>query len=291
MSVLNEIAWLLPELAERQQKIAQYILDNPEAILSMSSSRFAENAGVSQSAVIKFSQKIGMKGFPALKIVISEELGRNNQFKTYPHKALHNAISSEDSLMVMAQKLAHEKTAAIIDTTKKINFPIFQEVVDIINNAQRVQIVGIWGSGLTAKDLSYKLQKIGILCLAEADLHVQLTTAQALTPKDVQIVLSFSGKRKEMRIASTMAKAQGATVIAITGNKETPLAKLADYVLESISDENEWRSSSISSRTAQNTLTDLIFLALLQRRKEIAKPLVLNASMTINNLDETLLNK
>ncbi|VTR61420.1 MurPQ operon repressor [Serratia fonticola] len=56
--------------------------------------------------------------------------------------------------------------------------------------------------------------------------------------------------------------------------------------MESVSDENEWRSSSISSRTAQNTLTDLIFLALMQQRKESAKPLVLNASMTINNLDD-----
>lgn len=286
MSILNEITWLRPELAENQQKIAKYILENPEAVLSMSSSRFAEEAGVSQSAIVKFSQKIGMKGFPALKIAISEELGRNNLFKSSPHKALHNAISLEDSLMVMAQKLVNEKTAAIIDTTKKINFSVFQQVVNLINNAQRVQIVGIWGSGLTAKDLSYKLQKIGILSLAEADLHVQIATAQALTAKDVQIVISFSGKRKDMRIAATMAKEQGATVIAITGNKQNPLARIADYVLESVSDENEWRSSSISSRTAQNTLTDLIFLALMQQRQEVAKPLVLNASMTINNLDD-----
>jgi RpiR family murPQ operon transcriptional repressor len=285
MSVLNEITWLLPKLAENQQKIAKYILDNPEAILSQSSSRCAEELEVSQSAIVKFSQKIGMKGFPALKIAISEELGRNNLLKSYPHKALHNAISSEDSLMVVAQKLAQEKTAAIMETTNRINFQLFHHVVDIINQAQRVQIVGIWGSGLTAKDLSYKLQKIGILSFAEADLHVQLATAQALTPKDVQIVISFSGKRKEMRIAATMAKAQGATVIAITGDQTTPLAKIADYVLESVSDENEWRSSSISSRTAQNTLTDLIFLALMQRRKDTAKPLVHNASMTINNLD------
>ncbi|PVZ87388.1 XRE family transcriptional regulator [Serratia sp. S1B] len=286
MSVLTQITWLLPELAENQKKIAKYILDNPESILNISSSRFAEAAGVSQSAIVKFSQKIGMKGFPALKIAISEELGRNNLFKSYPHQALHNAISSEDSLMVMAQKLAHEKTMAILETTKRINFSVFHKVVDAINNANRVQIVGIWGSGLTAKDLSYKLQKIGILSLAEADLHVQLATAQALTPADVQIVLSFSGKRKEMRIAATMAKEKGATVIVITGDTTTSLAKIADYVLESVSDENEWRSSSISSRTAQNTLTDLIFLALMQRRKELAKPLVLNASMTINKLED-----
>ncbi|EKN6353313.1 SIS domain-containing protein [Yersinia enterocolitica] len=286
MSILNEITWLLPELAENQKKIAKCILDNPESILSISSSQFAENAGVSQSAIVKFSQKIGMKGFPALKIAISEELSRNNLFKSYPHKALHNSISSEDSLMVMAQKLAHEKTASIMETTRKINFSVFQQVISLINTAQRVQIVGIWGSGLTAKDLSYKLQKISIMTLVEADLHVQIAAALTLTPKDVQIVLSFTGRRKDMRIAATVAKAQGATVIAITGSKVSPLAKIADYVLESISDENEWRSSSISSRTAQNTLTDLIFLALMQQRKEMAKPLILNASMTINNLDD-----
>lgn len=286
MSILNEITWLLPELAENQKKIAKCILDNPESILSISSSQFAEDAGVSQSAIVKFSQKIGMKGFPALKIAISEELSRNNLFISYPHKALHNSISSEDSLMVMAQKLAHEKTASIMETTRKINFSVFQQVISLINTAQCVQIVGIWGSGLTAKDLSYKLQKIGIMTLVEADLHVQIAAALTLTPKDVQIVLSFTGRRKDMRIAATVAKAQGATVIAITGSKVSPLAKIADYVLESISDENEWRSSSISSRTAQNTLTDLIFLALMQQRKEMAKPLILNASMTINNLDD-----
>lgn len=286
MSILNEITWLKPELAENQQKIAKYILENPEAVLGMSSSRFAEEAGVSQSAIVKFSQKIGMKGFPALKIAISEELGRNNLFKSSPQKALHNAISLEDSLLVMAQKLVHEKTSAIIDTTKRINFSVFQQVVNLINTAERVQIVGIWGSGLTAKDLSYKLQKIGILSLTEADLHVQIATAQALTSKDVQIVISFSGKRKDMRIAATMAKARGAKVIAITGDRNNPLAKIADYVLESVSDENEWRSSSISSRTAQNTVTDLIFLALMQLRQDVAKPLVLNASMTIKNLDD-----
>lgn len=286
MSILNEITWQLPALAENQQKIARYILNNPEKVLILSSSHFAEEVGVSQSSIVKFSQKVGMKGYPALKLAISEELGRNNLYKTFPHKALHNTISSEDTLMVMAQKLAHEKTAAITETTQRLNFPVFKKVVELINAAHRVQIVGIWGSGLTAKDLSYKLQKIGILSLAEADLHVQIATAMTLTPNDVQIVISFSGTRKDMRLAATMAKTQGAKIIAITGDKNAPLAKLADYVLESISEENQWRSSSISSRTAQNTVTDLIFLALMQQRKEIARPKTLNMSMTINNLDD-----
>lgn len=76
-------------------------------------------------------------------------------------------------------------------------------------------------------------------------------------------------------------------MIAIVGNKQqTPLVKLADYVLESVAGENEWRSSSISSRAAQNTLTDLLFLALLQKREEKARSLIIDARLMINKLDE-----
>lgn len=44
--------------------------------MTLSSQQLAEIMGVSQSAVVKFSQKIGFKGFPSLKLAISEDLGR-----------------------------------------------------------------------------------------------------------------------------------------------------------------------------------------------------------------------
>nr|MCD4600071.1 XRE family transcriptional regulator [Proteus mirabilis]MCD4625787.1 XRE family transcriptional regulator [Proteus mirabilis]MCD4629862.1 XRE family transcriptional regulator [Proteus mirabilis] len=53
-----------------------------------------------------------------------------------------------------------------------------------------------------------------------------------------------------------------------------------------IADEGEWRSAAISSRTAQNTITDLIFMALLKKRDENAKALVLSSQALINSLDD-----
>lgn len=81
--------------------------------------------------------------------------------------------------------------------------------------AHRVQIVGIGGSGLTAKDLGYKLQKIGITTLVEADHHVQIAAALTLNTQDVQIVISFTGRRKDMCAAASVAK-----------NRERPLLRL-----------------------------------------------------------------
>ena len=92
-------------------------------------------------------------------------------------------------------------------------------MIQLIDEAQRVQIIGIGGSGLVARDLSYKLQKIGITTLIETDHHVQISVAQMLSSKDLQIVISYSGKRKDMLVAASVAKKQGAKIIAITGEK------------------------------------------------------------------------
>ncbi|MEQ4676231.1 SIS domain-containing protein [Providencia vermicola] len=286
MTLLDVITYSLPRLAENQRKIAQFILENPENILSLSSSQLAEKLNVSQSAIVKFSQKVGVKGYPALKLALSEIIGRQKLNEGTAHTALHNRIAPNDNLMVVAQKLAMEKNHSITETTKHIDFKQFEKVVALIDKSQRVQIVGIGGSGLAAKDLSYKLQKIGITTLVEFDHHVQIAAALTLNSNDVQIVISFTGKRKDMLSAANIARKQGASVIAITRDRHSPLAQLSDYVLESIAEEDEWRSSSISSRTAQNTITDLIFMALLQKREAKAKSLVMNARIAINNLDE-----
>ncbi|QLQ97855.1 MurR/RpiR family transcriptional regulator [Providencia alcalifaciens] len=286
MTLLDTITYLLPRLAENQRKIAQFILESPEKVLKLSSSQLAEQLGISQSAIVKFSQKLGVKGYPALKLALSEIIGRQQLDIGEPHSALHNRITQTDSLMVVAQKLALEKNYSITETTKRLDFKKFEKIIQRIDSAQRVQIVGIGGSGLTAKDLSYKLQKIGITTLVEPDHHVQIAAALTLTPQDVQIVISFSGKRKDMLTAANIGHQNGACVIAITRSKDSPLAQMSDYMLESVAEENEWRSSSISSRTAQNTLTDLLFMALLQKREDKAKALVMNAKVMINKLDE-----
>nr|ELR5258740.1 SIS domain-containing protein [Providencia rettgeri] len=286
MTLLDIITYSLPRLAENQRKIAQFIIENPENVLNLSSQQLAEILDVSQSAIVKFSQKVGVKGYPALKLALSEIIGRQQLNESAPHVALHNRIAPNDNLMVVAQKLAMEKNHSITETTKLIDFKQFEKIVERIDQSQRVQIVGIGGSGLTAKDLSYKLQKIGITTLVESDHHVQIATALTLNANDIQIVISFTGKRKDMLTAANIARKQGACVVAITRDRHSPLAQISDYILESVAEEDEWRSSSISSRTAQNTLTDLIFMALLQRREAKAKSLVMNARVVINKLDE-----
>lgn len=79
MSCMIRIRQLYPSLAQNDRKLADFLLDQPEEARHLSSQKLAEMAGVSQSGVVKFAQKLGYKGFPALKLAMSESLASPKQ--------------------------------------------------------------------------------------------------------------------------------------------------------------------------------------------------------------------
>lgn len=72
MSSLLRIRQIYSTLAQNDRKLADFLLINPEQARHLSSQKLAQQTGVSQSAVVKFAQKLGYKGFPALKLALSE---------------------------------------------------------------------------------------------------------------------------------------------------------------------------------------------------------------------------
>ncbi|MGL4708425.1 MAG: SIS domain-containing protein [Aeromonas veronii] len=286
MLTLSKLSNLRSQLSPSELKIADYILSYPEQVTGFSSQELAMQAEVSQSSIVKFTQKIGFKGFTAFKLAVSEDLGRKHAIKTDTVGDLYNGIGRDDDLETMAKKLAQEKINSIIETTQALDSALLKQVLDTIDGAGRVQLVGIGGSALTAKDLWYKLLKIGVTTLFAQDSHVQISIAQTLGPGDVQLVISYSGASRDVLAAAELAKRNGATLIAVTSFRQTQLRQMADMVLDTVAEENELRISSISSRTAQNTITDILFLGLVQRRDERAWALIDGTRDAIDRLNK-----
>ncbi|ENC6732957.1 SIS domain-containing protein, partial [Vibrio navarrensis] len=102
--------------------------------------------------------------------------------------------------------------------------------------------------------------------------------------QDVQIVISFSGERKEILVAAEAAKEQGAKVIALSSPKKSRLRQIADMTFDTIADETEHRSSAIASRSAQNVITDLLFISLVQFLDESARQMISDISSDIRQI-------
>ncbi len=264
--------------------IADYILAHPDKLKQCSSQELASILNISQSSIVKFAQRLGFKGFTNLKMALIEEWGQQSKQNAESEQHLHNDINVHDTPSVIAEKLFRAKQQALRMTTDSVNLAQLESVVAEIKAARRVQIMGMGGSSLVAKDLAYKLMKIGYPVMNEMDSHVQMTVAQSLGEGDVQIVISYSGALKEIFIAAQAAQEKGAKIIAITSLQDSPLRKLADFVLDTIADEARWRSSSISARTAQNTITDLLFVCLLQEDSERSRSFIHRSQEMIEQL-------
>ena len=186
MSCLLRIRQLYPRLAINERRLADFLLSQPEQARHLSSQQVAEEAGVSQSSVVKFAQKLGYRGFTALKVALSESLADKAAITVY------NQILSDDSLKVVGEKLLTEKTAAIRATLDINSEQRLQEMLQLLKQAHRIVLVGIGASGLVAKDFSWKLMKIGLNAVAEQDMHALLASVQALQPDDVLLAISYS---------------------------------------------------------------------------------------------------
>lgn len=261
MSTLLRIRQIYPTLAQNDRKLADFLLDNAEQAHHLSSQKLAQLAGVSQSSVVKFAQKLGYKGFPALKLALGEVLA---QPQAAPVVTVHNHILSSDPLKTVGEKLLLEKQAALRATLDINSEQRLLTALEMLRAARRVILVGIGASGLVAKDLSFKLLKIGVMAVAEADMYVQLATIKALSREDLLLAISFSGERREINLAAEEARIAGAKVLALTSFSPNGLQQRADHCLYTIAQEPNIRSAAISSSTAQFALTDLLFMALLQ---------------------------
>ena len=80
---------------------------------------------------------------------------------------------------------------------------------------------------------------------------------------DLVIAVSQSGSSVDPVDTLREAKQIGANTVVITGSRYSPLTKYADVVLQSIS--SETRPETISSRIAQNSIVDALYVAVAMR--------------------------
>jgi len=262
MSSMIRIRQIYPALAQNDRKLADFLLEQPEQARHLSSQKLAELVGVSQSGVVKFAQKLGYKGFPALKLAMSEALA---QPQTELAVTVHNQIISTDSLQVVGEKLLAEKQSALRATLDINSEQRLQQALAMLVGARKIVLTGIGASGLVAKDLAYKLLKIGLTAIAESDTHVLLATVQALSETDLLLAISSSGERREINLAADVARQSGAKVLALTGFSPNSLQQQADHCLYTVAVLPATQGAAVSATTAQYSLTDLLFMALIQQ--------------------------
>lgn len=263
-NLISHLNAIVEDLSQNEQRIAHWILNDPSKVTTMTSQDLAQQCGVSQSSIIKFCKKIGLSGFPSLKIALSAEVARAQDAEQ-----IHGDIFSDDPLSEVAQKMYNSKVAALSETLKGNSSAQLGTAVDRLMKANRIIIMGVGGSALVAEDFASKLTKLGKAVVQGTDAHVHLANLARFNEKDLLFLISYSGKTKEILVAAEHARANKIPTIYLVGPSANIEPEAQELRLRCIASENLVRSSSIATRTAQLAITDLLFILQAQRAEDM----------------------
>lgn len=267
--LLVRLRGLRPSLSPAEDRVAEQVLADARAAAALTISELAVAANTSETTVLRFCKRLGLPGYPQLRLALAEESAqpRVSTAKT-------SDISAKDSIDDIIAKVAFVDASAVEETAQQLDRQALSAAAAAIAAAKRVDVYGVAASATVGIDLQQKLHRIGLMAFTWNDPHIALTSATLLAPKDVAIGISHSGTTKETIEALEAAGKRGATTIAITNFPVSRLAATADLVLTTAARETSLRSGATASRIAALTVVDCLYIAVAQRHLKRAQKAV-----------------
>jgi arabinose-5-phosphate isomerase len=145
----------------------------------------------------------------------------------------------------------------------------FEKAVDCLADCKgRIVISGIGKSAIIAQKIVATLNSTGApsVFLHAADaIHGDLGMIQQ---EDVVLIISKSGESPEIKLLVPLIKNFGNTLIAITGNVKSYLAKKSDYILNTAVEQEACPNNlaPTTSTTAQLVMGDAIAVCLMEKK-------------------------
>jgi len=132
----------------------------------------------------------------------------------------------------------------------------------------KIIVTGIGKSGHIGHKIAATFASTGTTSVALDPVDAAHGDLGVVSPKDLVIVLSYSGNTDELLRVVPLLKRLGTPIIGITGNLRSPLAKQADVTLDVSVDQEACplNLAPTSSTTAMLAMGDAIAMVLLESR-------------------------
>ncbi|NJC24442.1 DNA-binding MurR/RpiR family transcriptional regulator [Arthrobacter pigmenti] len=258
--LVARIHTLIGSLSPAEARVAGLIAENPAGTSQHTIEELAQQASTSTATVVRTAKRLGYQGYPQLRLALAAQpTGQTRE------SSLAADVRDEDNPYTVLQKLTAFERDAIRATSELADPAVLDTVVGLLTGARRIDVYGIGASGLVAMDLSQKLQRIGLYCMAHTEHDAGMVSAVLLGSDDVAIGISHTGTTPGTLLPLRRARNSGATAVALTGASGSALAQDAEHTLLTAGRELGFRSAAMASRTSQLLIVDCLFVAVAQR--------------------------
>ncbi|MBF0532322.1 MAG: KpsF/GutQ family sugar-phosphate isomerase [Candidatus Omnitrophica bacterium] len=168
-----------------------------------------------------------------------------------------------------AKQLIAIEAAAVKRLQKRINADFLKAIELIVSCRGRVIVSGMGKTGIIGRKISATFSSTGTPSLYMHPAEAAHGDLGQVTKDDVLILISYSGETDETKRLIPLIKKIGAPVIAMTGEKQSSLARFSDVILD-ISVEEEGCPlglAPMASTTAALVFGDALAASLIVRKK------------------------
>lgn len=262
MSILARTRNSLRDLAPAEARVARLLLSDPKAFCALPVAELADRADVSKPTVVRFCRTVGTEGLSDFKLKMAAELSGGMPF-------VHQHLRAGDSVDEVAHKVINNALTALSAYERSLSTPVLADCIarlsQVIENGGRIEFYGVGNSGIVAQDGQYKFFRLGCNTVAYADGHLQVMAATLLSRRDAVIVISNSGRSRDLLDAVEIARKQGALTIGIT-ESGSPLAGLVKLHLAADHAETYEQYQPMISRLLHLMIIDILATGLALQR-------------------------
>jgi len=252
--MLDRIKASLPSLAPAEQRVGKLVLSDPRAFANLPVSELADRAHVSKPTVVRFCRSVGYDGLTDFKLKLAGSVSEGVPF-------IHRSVDSDDKTNDIMVKVIDNTVAAFLKYRNDASTVAIDKAVTALvqayRDARRIEFFGVGNSGFVAQDAQHKFFRMGINTIAYSDGHMQVMSASILRPGDCVVVISNSGRTRDLMDAVDIARKNGATTIVITASG-SPLAAAGHIHLAADHPEGYDRYSPMVSRLLHLMIIDVL---------------------------------
>ena len=272
--MLDRVRAALPALPPAEQRVAKLVLADARSFASLPVGELAARAQVSKPTVVRFCRSVGYDGLSDFKLKLAGAVNEGLPF-------VHRAVDEDDKPGDIVVKVIDNAVSALLKyRNEAAGHAIERAIVALAaacRNGRRIEFYGVGNSGIVAQDAQHKFFRLGVAASAVSDGHVQVMSATMLQPGDCAVIISNSGRSRDLLDAAEIARRKGATTIVITASG-SPLAHAASgaqhVLLAADHPEDDDRYSPMVSRLLHLIIIDILATGVVQRLGGELRPLL-----------------
>lgn len=232
-------------LTGSETALSQYIIDNPEKVINMTSRELAAQVYVSAPTVIRLCKKMGFGSFYEFKIKLSAEIA--DEYQKMLNVDYNFPFSKESTIENAVSQLATIAISNVMKLRDTFDYKTLEKICILLRNMHYIDIYGVGLSIKCASEFREKMMHIGYHVTLVDECAQTIYWADNSREGQCAIVISYSGKTKTMIQTIKILKNRGVKTILITGNKMSEMTEYADIIFYIQSEEELEMKKKIDS--------------------------------------------